>query len=185
MPSLLVISAGLSSPSSTLALARRIATAAEDSLAQQGETISRSELEVRTLAFDLASYMTEGFQLSPALSAAHRQLEQADGLIIATPIFTASFSGLLKMFVDSLPRTAVVGTPTTLAATAGSPRHLLAVDYALRPLITHLKASVLPTAVFHSTDSADSAEFEERVQRAAEELSEAIMMEHAASTSTP
>ncbi|WKD61326.1 FMN reductase (NADPH) [Corynebacterium ciconiae DSM 44920] len=174
MPSLLVISAGLSSPSSTLGLARRIGAATEHALAQQGHRLELSELEVRTLAFDLASYMTEGFQLSPALHDAHRRVEQADGLIIATPIFTASFSGLLKMFVDSLPRTAVAGTPTTLAATAGSPRHLLAVDYALRPLITHLKASVLPTAVFQSTDSEDSAEFVERIQRAAAELAGAL-----------
>jgi FMN reductase len=76
-----------------------------------------------------------------------------------TPIFTTSYSGLFKSFVDVLDTEALRGLPVLLAATGGSPRHSLAVDYAMRPLFSYLHAAPLSTTVFaaSSTGSPRSA----------------------------
>lgn len=180
MRTLLIVSAGLSRPSSTHALAARIADATTEAAAFHGQEIQVKSLELREIAVDIAEHMTNGFNPSDALRAAHDDINAADGLIAASPIFSASYSGLFKMFFDSLPRTLLHDTPTLLAATAGSARHLLAVDYALRPLLTHLKASVVPTAVFFSTSQPDyPPELIARIERAAAELAGAMLQLHA------
>ncbi|WP_063910014.1 NAD(P)H-dependent oxidoreductase [Herbidospora yilanensis] len=65
-------------------------------------------------------------------------LDQADGVVVATPIFQSSFSGLLKAFLDVLPPGALAGKVALPLANGGSRGHLLAVDYALRPVLTAL-----------------------------------------------
>ena len=76
----------------------------------------------------------------------------ADALIAVTPIFTASYSGLFKTFFDVLDKDALAGKPMLIAATAGTPRHSLALEHALRPLFAYLRAVVVPTAVFAATE---------------------------------
>ena len=101
-------------------------------------------------------------------------LDRADGLIVVTPIFSASYSGLLKMFFDVLEKDEIAGKPVLIAATAGTARHSLALEYALRPLLAYHRAVVLPTSVFAATEDWGSAEAGRalalRIERAAAEL---------------
>ena len=80
-------------------------------------------------------------------------------MIAVSPVFKAAYSGLFKMFVDSLDDDALRSVPTVLGATAGTARHSLAIDHALRPLFAHMGALVVPTAVFAATDDFGAATF--------------------------
>ena len=73
---------------------------------------------------------------------------QSDVLVVATPIYRATYSGLLKVFFDLLPADALVGTVVIPIATGGGPGHLLAIDQGLRPLLASLGALVVPLGVY-------------------------------------
>jgi FMN reductase len=169
-----VLSAGLSTPSSTRLLADRLADATEHELAEQGFATERSVVELRDLAHDVTDMLLTGFP-SPALQTALDTVSGADGLIAVTPIFTTSYSGLFKSFVDVLDTEALRGLPVLLAATGGSPRHSLAVDYAMRPLFSYLHAAPLSTTVFAATadwggEGEDARALPGRIERAGREL---------------
>ena len=68
-------------------------------------------------------------------------------MIAVTPIFSASYSGLFKTFFDVLEEDALAGKPVLIGATAGTARHSLVLDHALRPLFAYLRADVVPTGV--------------------------------------
>ncbi|BET60911.1 NADPH-dependent FMN reductase [Yersinia pseudotuberculosis] len=85
---------------------------------------------------------------SPDVSAFVAQLATADGLLIATPIYKASFSGALKTLLDLLPERALDHKVVLPLATGGSIGHMLAVDYALKPVLTALKAQEVLHGVF-------------------------------------
>ncbi|WP_035840078.1 NADPH-dependent FMN reductase [Kitasatospora azatica] len=78
----------------------------------------------------------------PAIARAVRLVAEADALVVATPIYQAAYSGLLKVFLDLLPRHALDGKTVLPLATGGSAAHVLALDYALRPVLTTLGAQV-------------------------------------------
>ncbi|TKK78922.1 oxidoreductase [Herbidospora galbida] len=167
-----VVSAGLSQPSSTRLLADRLAEAAGRHLAGPAENTEIRVIELRGLAVDIANNLVTGFP-SPALKEALETVERADGLIAVTPIFTASYSGLFKSFFDVLDNTALQGTPVLIAATGGTARHSLALEHALRPMFTYLRAVVVPTAVYAASEDwgATSGDgLASRVDRAAGEL---------------
>lgn len=84
----------------------------------------------------------------PGLATAASAIAQADGVIIATPIFKASFSGLLKSFLDGLPQFALAGKTVLPLATGGSPAHVLALDYGLRPVLQSMGARHIVQGVF-------------------------------------
>ena len=170
MTRVVVVTAGLSQPSSTRLLADRLATAVQAAGEGRGAEVELEVVELREHARDLTNQLLTGFA-SGALAGVQERIQQADALVVVTPIFSASYSGLFKMFFDVLPPGSLVGTPTLIAATAGSARHSLALDHALRPLFAYLRAVVVPTAVFAATeDWADGGALDERVARAAGEL---------------
>ena len=72
-------------------------------------------------------------------------LDKPDGLVVVSPVFNASYSGLFKTLVDVLPMDSLTGMPVLVAATGGTPRHSLVLDHALRPLFAYLRAVVVPT----------------------------------------
>ncbi|GAA4876630.1 NADPH-dependent FMN reductase [Kitasatospora terrestris] len=80
----------------------------------------------------------------PSIARAVRLVAEADALVVATPIYQAAYSGLLKVFLDLLPRHGLEGKPVLPLATGGSAAHVLALDYALRPVLTALGAQVAP-----------------------------------------
>ena len=95
-------------------------------------------------------------------------------------IFAASYSGLFKMFVDVLDPAAVDGMPVLVAATAGTARHQLVLDHALRPLFSYLRAVVVPTGVFAATEDfggGEHATLGDRITRAASELAALMVSE--------
>lgn len=81
----------------------------------------------------------------PTVVAATEQVARAKVLVVATPVYKAAYSGVLKVFLDLLPQTALKGKTVLPLATGGSPHHMLALDYALRPVLQSLGAkSILP-----------------------------------------
>ena len=81
----------------------------------------------------------------PSVLAAQEQVAQASVLVVATPVYKAAYSGILKVFLDLLPQTALKGKTVLPLATGGSPHHMLALDYALRPVLQSLGAKhILP-----------------------------------------
>ena len=177
--SLLIVSAGLSQPSSTRLLADRLAAATERHLRDAGLEPRVQVIELREHAQDLTNHLLTGFP-SPPLQAVIDAVLAADGLIVVTPIFSASYSGLFKMFFDVIERDGLAGTPVLIAATGGSARHSLALEHALRPLFAYLNAAVVPTAVYAATEDwgsggvAADGSLVQRIDRAARELSTAI-----------
>jgi FMN reductase len=174
---LAVITAGLSQPSSTRLLAGRLASAVTRHLAEAGEDASVTIIELRDLAHDITDALLTGFA-SPALRTAVGQVTGADGLIAVTPLFSDSYSGLFKSFFDVLDPGSLDGQRVLIAATGGTPRHSLALEHAVRPLLTYLHAAVAPTAVFAATadwgDRAEAQALRTRIDRAGRELATMI-----------
>jgi len=166
---LVVISAGLSQPSSTRLLADRL-TAAVQTRSDAEVTV----IELRDLAHDITNNLLTGFA-APKLQQAIDALTGADGAIFVTPIFTTSYSGLFKSFIDVLDPDALTDLPVLIGATGGTERHSLALDYTIRPLFAYLHAVVVPTAVYAaSSDWGAEAGLVDRIDRAAAELSTAL-----------
>ncbi len=169
MTSLVVISAGLSQPSSTRLLADKLASAVVRELDEVPEV---TVLELRDLAHDITNNLLTGFP-SGALAGAVEAVAGADAVIAVTPIFSASYSGLFKSFFDVLDPDALEGKLVLIGATGGSARHSLALEHALRPLFSYLRAVVVPTAVYAASEdwaSGGESELSARVQRAGRQL---------------
>jgi FMN reductase len=171
--SLVVISAGLSQPSSTRLLADQLSAAAVAAAGERDIRLDVRVIELRDLAHDIANHLLTGFPPA-ALKDALDAVAAADAMIAVTPIFSGSYSGLFKSFFDVVDKDALADKPVLIAATAGTARHSLALEHALRPLFAYLRAVVVPTAVFAAGDDwgADSAEglLQSRITRAAAEL---------------
>jgi FMN reductase len=167
--SVVVVTAGLSQPSSTRLLGDQLAAA---TVAALGEPAEMRVVEVRDLAHQLVDNALTGFpgtELREALEA----VAAADAVIAVSPIFNASYSGLFKAFFDVLEPGALTGKPVLVAATGGSERHSLALEHAMRPLFAYLRAVVVPTAVYAASSdwaSAGRQRLTARVERAAGEL---------------
>ncbi|MER6536872.1 FMN reductase [Streptomyces sp. 900105755] len=163
---LVVVSAGLSVPSSTRLLADRLAAA----VGRQAEAPVEVEVvELRDLAVEIAHNFTNGFP-GRKLAAAQEAVTAADGVIAVTPVFTASYSGLFKSFFDVLDKDALAGKPVLIAATGGTARHSLVLEHALRPMFAYLRAVVVPTGVYAASEDWGAEGLEDRVERAAGEL---------------
>ena len=188
--SLVVVSAGLSQPSSTRLLADRLSAAVDRHLRAAGIEPQIEVVELRDHAKDLVNNLLAGFP-SPRLRAALDAVLAADGLIAVTPIFSASYSGLFKLFFDLVERDGFAGKPVLIAATGGTARHSLALEHAMRPLFAYLNAAVVATAVYAATEdwgrSGVAAEdsLVERIDRAALELSVAMSVRGSAARKDP
>jgi FMN reductase len=177
--SLVVVSAGLGHPSSTRLLADRLTAAVERHLSDAGLPSRIQVVELRDHAQDLTNHLLTGFP-SPKLQAAIDAVLGADGLIAVSPIFSASYSGLFKLFFDVVERDGLAGMPTLIAATGGTARHSLALEHALRPLFAYLNAATVATSVFAAAEDwgspgvAADGSLVERIDRAAAELAAAV-----------
>ena len=136
MKRIVVVTAGLTVPSSTRLLADQVAEATSTQVGARGESVEMDFVELRELAGELATFMVTGAIPTPRLTDLRERVSAADGLIAVTPVFNGSYSGLFKMFFDSLDPSALTGTPVLIGATAGSARHSLMLDHAMRPLFT-------------------------------------------------
>lgn len=129
MPSILLVSASPSRPSRTAALLDHVAALVADA----GHDAVR--LDVASLP---AEALLHADTTDDAVQAALAEVELADALVIGTPVYKASYSGVLKTFLDLLPENAFAGKTVLPLATGGTIAHLLSIDYALRPVLLTL-----------------------------------------------
>jgi FMN reductase len=166
---LVIVSGGTSDPSSTRMLADRITARFVERAEEAGLDATASLIELRPLAADLASAQVTGFA-PPPVAAAIATLAEADALIVATPVYKAGVSGLVKSFFDVVDQDLLIAVPTVLAATAGTARHALVADEQLRSLFAYLRALTAPTSVFAASEDWGSKALADRIDRAAHEL---------------
>jgi FMN reductase len=84
----------------------------------------------------------------PAIVDAVQRFERADGVVLATPIYKAAYSGVLKSFLDLLPQFGLLNKTVLPLATGGSLAHVLAIDYAMRPVLSSLGARHIVEGLF-------------------------------------
>ena len=139
MASVLVLSGSPSRVSRTSALAHHLA----DELVLEGHDVRVVDLRTLPPAALLAADTSD-----PEIRSVVEAVIAADGVVVATPIYKAAYSGLLKVFLDLLPQRALAGKAVLPVATGGTTAHVLAIDYALRPVLVSLGAQHVTTGRF-------------------------------------
>ncbi len=167
------LSAGVGDPSTTRMLADRLAAGAGTAIGQQA---SIEVVNLREFAHEITDAALTGFA-APGLQHVYDLVESADALIVVVPTFKASYPGLFKSFIDALDNEALIGKVVLLAATGGTARHSLVIDFALRPLFSYLQAVVVPTGVFaspHDWGTGGEGALQSRIERASAELASLV-----------
>lgn len=167
--SLVIVSAGVSEPSSTRMLADRVARSLLEQSGDSGGRVNITTIELRDLLPELPAAMSSQM-LGPGFTRAVEVLAGADGIIASTPVYNAGPSGLLTSFFQVLDNDLLIGKPVVLVATAGTARHALVVDEQMRSQFAFLRTLTVPTPVFASTQDWSDAELNTRIERAAFEL---------------
>lgn len=155
---IVAVSGGLNSPSKT-------------------ESLLQSILDELALATPIHVHFIKLSEIGPLLGGAiyRNQLPQrvqddlaaieaADALIVGTPVYRASFTGLFKHLFDFVEQTALVDVPVLLAASGGSDRHALVIEHQLRPLFSFFQAQTLPIGVY-ATDKDFTPEYTVRSEQ--------------------
>lgn len=138
------ISGGLQRPSRTLVVVERLLAALGDAL-----PIDTHLVELGQIASRLASAVHRS-QVPADVEAHIAAIESADLLVVASPVYRASYTGLFKHLFDLVHHEALFEVPVLLAATGGSDRHALVIDHQLRPLFSFFQARTLPIGVYAS-----------------------------------
>ena len=136
------VSGGLQRPSRTYALLEEVLVALGSVLPIQVQLLNLADI-----APQLAGAVQRG-QVSSALESDLQAIEAADLLVVASPVYRASYTGIFKHLFDLIDHQALVGVPVLLAATGGSERHALVIDHQLRPLFAFFQALTLPIGVY-------------------------------------
>lgn len=131
MATVLSISGSPSATSRTARLLRHL----DARLEAQGHDVIA--LDVRTLP---AEALLGADFAHPAIVEVTELLARADGVVVATPVYKAAYSGLLKALLDLLPQYGLDGKTVLPLATGGTTAHVLALDYALRPVLNSMGA---------------------------------------------
>jgi FMN reductase len=144
------VSGSLTAPSRTTALVEAISAEFATHLPVETNVITLHDLGPH-----LGGALTRK-QLPPEAEEELQRIENADLLVVATPVYRASFTGLFKYLFDFVDQYALVDTPVLLAATGGSERHALIIEHQLRPLFGFFQSLALPVGVYaHDSDFAD------------------------------
>jgi FMN reductase len=202
---LTAVSAGLGQPSASRLLADRMMTATERALETDGVTVTPEVVELRDHARDVTSALLTGVP-SAALESVISTVTGSDGLIVVTPVFNASYSGLFKMFFDILDPDSLAGKPVLIGATGNTPRHSLVIEHAIRPMFGYLRTVSVPTGVYAAAQDwgataagasggvaglgasggdADGEALNARIARAARELADLIATRPPAAPADP
>ena len=171
---LVSISGNLSNPSRTRAL---VNTAGEEIARRL--PIDRIAIDIAELAPDLAG-LVDYKKIPPRVGAALAAIAGADLLVVGSPVYKGSFTGLFKHLIDFLDPSALVGVPVLLTATGGSDRHALVIEHQLRPLFGFFQALTLPTGVFARDVDFENyrlnrPEVEARLRQAADEAAALVV----------
>lgn len=132
MATVLSVSGSPSASSRTAKLLRHLDTR----LIAHGHEVT--PLDIRTIPAE--ALLGADFR-HPAIVEATELFARADGVVIATPVYKAAYSGVLKALLDLLPQYALTGKTVLPLATGGSTAHVLALDYALRPVLNSMGAA--------------------------------------------
>ena len=174
MMEIVAVSTGLSEDSTTSRLADRMLRSAEDALATRGAEVTTTHINVRHLAKALVDLTVSGFP-APELEEAFAAVKRASAVITVAPVYKAAPAGIHTLFWQLVDDASLAGTPVLLGTTGGTPRHSLAAESTLRPMIAYLKGYALPTSVFAATDdwgSGEQAGLDRRITQASDELAE-------------
>lgn len=138
------VSGSVQRPSRTLVLVEQLIAALVDQV-----PIDLHLIEVGKLAAQLGPALYRS-QLPEAVEAELQAIESADLLIVASPVYRGSYTGLFKHLFDLVQQDALIDVPVLLAATGGSDRHALVIDHQLRPLFSFFQARTAPLGVYAS-----------------------------------
>ena len=136
------VSGGLQRPSKSAALAEHLLDLISSEIPCQQRLI-----EMGQIAPEIAGAVLRS-QLPDAVVQELAAVEQADVLVVATPVFRGSYTGLFKHFFDFSDQDALIDKPILLAATGGSERHSLVIDHQLRPLFSFFQTRTLPLGIY-------------------------------------
>ena len=139
---LVAVSGGLQRPSKAAALAEHLMDLIADEVLCEQRLIELGQLAPQLAGATWRSHLPETVERELAA------VEQADILVVATPVFRGSYTGLFKHFFDFIDQDALIDKPVLLAATGGSERHALMIDHQLRPLFSFFQARTLPLGVY-------------------------------------
>lgn len=139
---LVAVSGGLQRPSKAAALCEHLMDLIADEVLCEPRLV-----ELGQLAPQLAGAVWRS-QLPETVERELAAVEQADILVVATPVYRGSYTGLFKHFFDFIGQDALIDKPVLLAATGGSERHALMIDHQLRPLFSFFQARTLPLGVY-------------------------------------
>lgn len=143
------VSGSLHEPSKTTALVREILAEIEASVDVETQLV-----ELATIGPLLSGTLSRD-QLPAEVEDVLRAIENADLLVVASPVYRASFTGLFKHLFDFVGQYSLIGQPVLIAATGGGERHALILDHQLRPLFSFFQALTLPLGVYASTSDFD------------------------------
>jgi FMN reductase len=129
MPLIAVVSGSPAPASRSLALAEHVGA----ELSARGFAVE--SVDVRDLP---PTCLVGGCQDAPAIHAALSLVARADGIVLITPVYKAAYSGALKAFLDVLPQSGLAGKVVWPIAIGGTLAHVLAIDYALRPVLASM-----------------------------------------------
>jgi len=166
---LVVVSAGASDPSSTRLLADRTADRVIALADRHGHAVTVRVIELREIAADTSTALVSQL-VTARLRQAITALGEADGIIAAAPVYKAGPSGLFTSFFQVLDNDLLIAKPVVLAATAGTARHALVADEAMRPMFAYLRTMTAPTSLFAAPEDWGDAALTARIDRAAREL---------------
>lgn len=139
---LVTVSGNLGARSRTRALIDAVA----DKIAERADIV-RTDITVGELAPELGA-LIDPSAIPPKVAAAIAAISQADLLVVGTPVYKGSYTGLFKHLFDFIDPNALAGLPVVLTATGGTPRHALVIEHQLRPLFGFFRAHTAPTGVF-------------------------------------
>ncbi|MGF6091875.1 FMN reductase [Pseudomonas sp. 18173] len=140
----IAVSGGAYRPSRTQVLSQAIL----DEVANRLNIVGRV-IELADLARAVGGALSRK-ELPAEVEAQLQAIENADLLIVASPVYRGSYPGQLKHLFDLIDQDALIDTPVLLAATGGSPRHALVIDHQLRPLFSFFQSLTLPLGVYAS-----------------------------------
>ncbi len=164
-------SGNISRPSST----KRFVEGVTEALAKKAG-LPHAVFDVEDLGSSLAVARSAS-ELDPAARRIVRTIVQADALVIGSPTYKGSYTGLFKHVFDLLDPADLRGKPVILTATGGGERHSLVVEHQLRPLFAFFEAFVLPTAIYASSrDFVDGVATPPILGRVEQALSEAALL---------
>lgn len=164
---IVAVSGGLNSPSKTESLIQAILDELSEAISIKVHFIKLSEIG------PLLGGAIYRNQLPQRVQDDLAAVEAADALIVGTPVYRASFTGLFKHFFDFVEQTALVDVPVLLAASGGSDRHALVLEQQLRPLFSFFQAQTLPIGVY-ATDRDFTPEYTVKSEQLSDRVTLAV-----------